>query len=161
VVARIFVRVKFHGELAVGFFDLLGGGFPADFQYFVIIAFGHFNPLSKAGAKLKELPANGKVYWPDVLTQFSRTPDNRWHWYWRVSEITLHLGCLSDKSNTNTHAIYFRWKPSTIGAVYLSFAGDLFSSSVQGRHNREKNGRYRPDRTGDFMGIVRLQRFCS
>ena len=51
VVARIFVRMMFHGQLAVSFFDLLKRDFAADFQDFVIIAFGHFNPPSKSGRK--------------------------------------------------------------------------------------------------------------
>jgi hypothetical protein len=61
MVARIFVRVIFHRQLAVGFFDLLGGGFPADFQDFVIIAFGHFNLLSKVAGKFKPECAIGKI----------------------------------------------------------------------------------------------------
>ena len=41
LVARIFVRMIFYGELAVGFFDFLGSRLAVDFENFVVIAFGH------------------------------------------------------------------------------------------------------------------------
>ena len=41
LVARIFVRMKFHGQLAVGLLDFLVVGLAADAEDFVIIAFGH------------------------------------------------------------------------------------------------------------------------
>ncbi len=41
VVARIFVRVIFYGELAIGFFDAVGGFLASDFEDFVIVALCH------------------------------------------------------------------------------------------------------------------------
>ena len=41
LVARIFVRMKFDGQLAVGLLDFLVAGAAADAEDFVIIAFGH------------------------------------------------------------------------------------------------------------------------
>jgi hypothetical protein len=39
LVIRVFVRVKLHRELAVGFFQILGGNVARDAEHFVIIAF--------------------------------------------------------------------------------------------------------------------------
>ncbi len=66
VVARVFVRVIFYGQLAVAFSDFLKRDFAADFKNLVIIAFGHLIPLQKRaqtygnGGKWQELMA-GRV----------------------------------------------------------------------------------------------------
>ncbi len=39
VVARVFVRVEFHREFAVGLFDLIGAGVAGDAENLVIVAF--------------------------------------------------------------------------------------------------------------------------
>ena len=49
LVARIFVRMKFHRELAIGFFDFLLARFAGDAEDFVIIAFGHENNELRIG----------------------------------------------------------------------------------------------------------------
>ena len=41
LVARIFVRVKFHGQLAVSLLDFLVAGVAVNAQHFIIIALGH------------------------------------------------------------------------------------------------------------------------
>ena len=49
-VARIFVRMKFDGQLAVSLFDFLVAGVAADAEHFVIIALGHGSGVQAAAA---------------------------------------------------------------------------------------------------------------
>ena len=49
LVARVFVRVKFHGLLAVGFFDFVVARVLIDAENFVIVAFSHGRTLNCDG----------------------------------------------------------------------------------------------------------------